>query len=221
MLFAAAGKGIEVFKALGWYALTVAIGLSIHAFVTLPLILFVLGRRSPWEYFQSMSPALLTAFSTASSNGTLPLTLTCVEKRAKISNRISSFVLPLGATINMDGTALYEAVAVLFIAQVTGNDLSLAQQVIVAVTALLASIGAAGIPHAGTVMMVVVLSAVGLPIDYVGLILAVDRVLDMYRTSINVWSDSTACAVVARFERAESDPTFPKAGHPSRAKCQG
>jgi Na+/H+-dicarboxylate symporter len=221
MLFAAAGKGIEVFKALGWYALTVAIGLSIHAFVTLPLILFVLGRRSPWEYFQSMSPALLTAFSTASSNGTLPLTLTCVEKRAKISNRISSFVLPLGATINMDGTALYEAVAVLFIAQVTGNDLSLAQQVIVAVTALLASIGAAGIPHAGTVMMVVVLSAVGLPIDYVGLILAVDRVLDMYRTSINVWSDSTACAVVARFERAESDPTLPKAGHPSRAKCQG
>lgn len=200
MLYAAAGKGLAVFYALGWYALTVAIGLSIHAFITLPLLLILLARRSPREYFQCMSPALLTAFSTASSNGTLPLTLTCVEERAGISNRISSFVLPLGATINMDGTALYEAVAVLFIAQVSGNDLALAQQIIVAITALLASIGAAGIPHAGTVMMVVVLSAVGLPIEYVGLILAVDRVLDMYRTSINVWSDSTACAVVARFE---------------------
>jgi Na+/H+-dicarboxylate symporter len=207
MLYASAGKGLAVFKALGWYALTVAIGLSIHAFITLPLLLMLLGRRSPWKYFQSMSPALLTAFSTASSNGTLPLTITCVEKRAGISNRISSFVLPLGATINMDGTALYEAVAVLFIAQVTGHDLALPQQVIVAITALLASIGAAGIPHAGTVMMVVVLSAVGLPIEYVGLILAVDRVLDMYRTSINVWSDSTACAVVARFEPGEkSEP---------------
>lgn len=203
MLFATAGKGLEVFRALGWYVITVAVALSIHAFVTLPLLLLILGRRSPWAYFQSMSPALLTAFSTASSNGTLPLTLTCVEKRAGISNRISSFVLPLGATINMDGTALYEAVAVLFIAQASGNDLSLAQQIVVAITALMVSVGAAGIPHAGTVMMVVVLSAVGLPIDYVGLILAVDRILDMYRTSVNVWSDSTACAVVARFERAE------------------
>ena len=204
MLFASAGKGLSVFVALGWYALTVAVGLSIHAFITLPLILILLGRRSPWKFFQAMSPALLTAFSTASSNGTLPLTITCVEKRAGISNRISSFVLPLGATINMDGTALYEAVAVLFIAQVTGHELGFAAQAIVAFTALLASIGAAGIPHAGTVMMIVVLRAVNLPVDYVGLILAVDRVLDMYRTSINVWSDSTACAVLARFESAES-----------------
>ncbi len=204
MLYAAAGKGLDVFQALGWYALTVALALSVHGLVTLPLLLSLLGRRHPWQYFKALSPALLTAFSTASSNGTLPLTMTCVEKRAGISNRISSFVLPLGATINMDGTALYEAVAVLFIAQVTGNDLGIAQQVIVAITALLASIGAAGIPHAGTVMLVVVLSAVGLPYDYVGLILAVDRILDMYRTSINVWSDSTACAVVERFERSAS-----------------
>lgn len=202
MLYASAGKGLDVFVALGWYALTVALALSFHAFITLPLILMVLGRRSPKEFFKSMSPALLTAFSTASSNGTLPLTMTCVEERAGINNRISSFVLPLGATINMDGTALYEVVAVLFIAQVTPDvDLTVAQQVIVAVTALFASIGAAGIPHAGTVMMVVVLGAVGLPLDGVGLILAVDRVLDMYRTSINVWSDSTACAVVARLEK--------------------
>lgn len=208
MLYAAAGKGIDVFIALGWYVLTVALALSFHAFITLPLLLLLLARRSPWAYFQAMSPALLTAFSTASSNGTLPLTLNCVEKNAGISNRISSFVLPLGATINMDGTALYEAVAVLFIAQAyPGHHLGVAQQAIVALTALLASIGAAGIPHAGTVMMVVVLGAVGLPLDAVGLILAVDRILDMYRTSINVWSDSTACAVVERFEPAEQSTT--------------
>jgi Na+/H+-dicarboxylate symporter len=195
-----------VFEALAWYLLTVALGLSVHAFVTLPLLVRLMARRSPWKYFQAMSPALLTAFSTASSNGTLPLTITCVEERAGISNRISSFVLPLGATINMDGTALYEAVAVLFIAQVSGHELGFAQQVIVAFTALLASIGAAGIPQAGTVMMVVVLSAVGLSVEYVGLILAVDRVLDMYRTSVNVWSDTTACAVIARFEEGSAVP---------------
>jgi len=205
MLYAAAGKGLEVFVALAWYLLTVAVALSIHAFITLPLLVKILARRSPWEYFKSMLPALLTAFSTASSNGTLPLTITCVEKRAGIANRISAFVLPLGATINMDGTALYEAVAVLFIAQVSGNDLGLAQQGVVAITALLASIGAAGIPYAGTVMMFVVLKAVGLPIEYVGIILAVDRVLDMYRTSVNVWSDATACAVVDRFEQNRTD----------------
>ena len=188
---------------MGVLMLTVVLALAFHAFITLPLLLKFLGRRSPWEFFKSMQPALLTAFSTASSNGTLPLTLTSIEKRAGISNRVSSFVLPLGATINMDGTALYEAVAVLFIAQAMGMDLGLAQQAAVAFTALLASIGAAGIPHAGTVMMVIVLGAVGLPIDAVGLILAVDRILDMCRTSINVWSDSTACAVVARFEPAD------------------
>ena len=205
MLYASAGKGLSVFVALGWYALTVTVALSFHAFITLPILLVILARRSPWAYFKSMTPALLTAFSTASSNGTLPLTMTCVEERAGIKNRIGSFVLPLGATINMDGTALYEVVAVLFIAQVTpGVELSMSQQVIVAVTALFASIGAAGIPHAGTVMMVVVLGAVGLPLDGVGLILAVDRVLDMYRTSINVWSDSTACAVMDRFDRQDA-----------------
>ena len=128
----------------------------------------------------------------------MPLTLRCVE-RSGVPNEVGSFVLPLGATINMDGTALYEAVAVLFIAQVYGMDLSLTQQAIVAITALLASVGAAGIPHAGTVMMVVVLSAVGLPTTAVGLILAVDRILDMCRTTVNVFSDSCAAVVVARY----------------------
>ena len=200
MLSVTATQGAGIFSTLGWYMLTVACALAVHALVVLPLILHFVAKRSPLEFAQAMSPALLTAFSSASSNGTLPLTLTCVEQRAKVSNRVSSFVLPLGATINMDGTALYEVVAVLFIAQMSGIDLSLAQQIIVAFTALLASIGAAGIPHAGLVMMVIILQAVGLPTESQGLIIAVDRVLDMCRTSVNVWSDSCGCAVVSRFE---------------------
>ncbi len=202
MLYASAGKGLGVFVPLGWYMITVFCGLAFHALVTLPLLLLLVARRSPWEFYKAMSPALLTAFSTASSNSTLPLTLSSVEQRAGISNRVSSFVLPLGATINMDGTALYEAVAVLFIAQAYQMDLGFAQQTVVALTALLASVGAAGIPHAGTVMMVIVLGAVGLPLEAVGLILAVDRILDMCRTAVNVWSDSTGCAIVARLEPA-------------------
>jgi len=200
MLSVTATQGAGIFGTLGWYMLTVACALAIHALVVLPLILHFVANRSPLAFARAMSPALLTAFSSASSNGTLPLTLTCVEQRAKISNRVSSFVLPLGATINMDGTALYEVVAVLFIAQMSGIDLSLSQQILVAFTALLASIGAAGIPHAGLVMMVIILQAVGLPTESQGLIIAVDRVLDMCRTSVNVWSDSCGCAVVSRFE---------------------
>jgi Na+/H+-dicarboxylate symporter len=194
-LYAAAGKGPAAFQVLGWYALTVFIGLLLHATVTLPLILKVATGRSPIEYARKLTTALVTAFSTASSNGTLPLTMHEVEA-AGVKPEVTSFVLPLGATINMDGTALYEAVAVLFIAQVYGIDLTIAQQAIVALTALLASIGAAGIPHAGMVMMVVVLNAVGLPTSAVALILAVDRILDMLRTTVNVWSDSVAAAVV-------------------------
>lgn len=201
MLAATAGRGIGVFGTLGWYMVAVAVALAFHACVTLPLILKFIARRSPLDYAKAMSPALLTAFSSASSNGTLPLTMTCAEERAGVSNRVTSFVLPLGATINMDGTALYEVVAVLFIAQFTpGVDLTLSQQVIVAFTALLASIGAAGIPHAGLIMMVIILQAVGLPTESQGLIIAVDRILDMCRTSVNVWSDSCGCAVISRFE---------------------
>ena len=212
ILFATASQGLEVFKTFAFYMLTVFLALLIHAGVVLPLILYFVARRSPWKYFQALSPALMTAFSTASSNGTLPLTITCVEERAGISNRISSFVLPLGATINMDGTALYEAVAVLFIAQAyNGFVMPVEQQILVAVTALLASVGAAGIPSAGLVMMAIVLQAVGLPLDAQGLIIAVDRVLDMCRTAVNVWSDSCGCAVLARFDPApdpepEPDP---------------
>jgi proton glutamate symport protein len=203
ILFATASQGLEVFKTFALYMLTVFLALMVHACVVLPLILYFVARQSPWKYFQALSPALMTAFSTASSNGTLPLTMTCVEERARIPNRITSFVLPLGATINMDGTALYEAVAVLFIAQAyNGFVMPVEQQILVAVTALLASVGAAGIPSAGLVMMAIVLQAVGLPLDAQGLIIAVDRVLDMCRTAVNVWSDSCGCAVLARFDPA-------------------
>jgi len=215
LLDACATQGIGVFQLLGWYMVTVACGLLFHGFVTLPLILHFVAKRNPWQYAQAMSPALLTAFSSASSNATLPLTMTCVEENAGIKNRIASFVLPLGATINMDGTALFEAVAVLFIAQLEPTiNLTLSQQIIIAVTALLASIGAAGIPHAGLVMMVIVLQAVGLPTDKIGLILAVDRILDMFRTSVNVWSDMCGCAVIDRFEAG----IMPEPALPAEAK---
>lgn len=205
MTYATASQGAAIFGTLAWYMLTVALALLVHACVTMPLILKFVARRSPREYARALSPALMTAFSTASSNGTLPLTMTCVEKNAGISNRTSSFVLPLGATINMDGTALYEAVAVLFIAQATvGFEMSLYTQVVVAITALLASIGAAGIPHAGLVMMAIVLQAVGLPLEAQGVIIAVDRLLDMGRTAVNVWSDSCGCAVIEQLTSTES-----------------
>jgi proton glutamate symport protein len=196
-----ATQGAAVFVTLSGYMLTVLLALAFHACVTLPLAVWLLARRSPWAFARAMAPALLTAFSSASSNGTLPLTLDCAETRAGVRNRVGSFVLPLGATINMDGTALYEAVAVLFIAQLHfGHDLPLAQQAIVCVTALLASVGAAGIPHAGLVMMAIILQAVGLPAESQGIILAVDRVLDMARTTVNVWSDACGAAVVDAWE---------------------
>ena len=197
MVYATASQGLAIFGTLAWYMLTVFLALVVHACITLPLLVKFVAKRSPLEFARAMSPALMTAFSTASSNGTLPLTMTCVEDRAKVSNKVSSFVLPLGATVNMDGTALYEAVAVLFIAQAYRGDMAVAEQVVVAITALLASVGAAGIPHAGLVMMAIVLQAVNLPLEAQGIIIAVDRVLDMCRTSVNVWSDSCGCAIIA------------------------
>jgi len=200
-----ASEGLEAFKSLAWYALTVLLALLIHAGVTLPIILGTFGRVNPIRHLGAMWPALMVAFSTASSSGTLPLTMECAEKRAKVSNRVTSFVLPLGATINMDGTALYECVAAVFIAQIYASQgaippLTIGQQMLVVVTALGASIGAAGVPMAGLVMMSIILKALGLPLEAVGYILAVDRILDMCRTSVNVWSDSCGVAVVARSE---------------------
>ncbi len=187
----------ELVSGLGWYSLTVIVGLSIHALIILPLILKFLAKRKPLEYFGNMGPALATAFTTASSSATLPVTIECVEEKNKVDERAASFVLPLGATINMDGTALYEAVAAMFIAQIYGIDLSIGSQVIIFLTATLASIGAAGIPHAGTVTMVFVLQAVGLPLEGIGLIWAIDWFLDRCRTTVNVWGDSIGAAFIS------------------------
>lgn len=208
--YVTATQGIEVIQALGWYFLSVSSALAIHAVVTMPLILWFIAKRNPLEFARALSPALLTAFSSASSNATLPLTLNNIEKRAGISNKTGSFVLPLGATINMDGTALYEAVAALFIAQLYyGINLPLDQQILVAITALLASVGAAGIPHAGLIMMVIILQVLGLPLEMQGVILAVDRLLDMGRTAVNVWGDACGCAVVDRFESTDPEAATP------------
>lgn len=182
------------------YMLTVALALLIHAFIILPLILRLVAKANPAKHYKNMITPLLTAFSTASSSATLPLTMEAVEHKSGVSNKVSSFTLPLGATINMDGTALYECVAAMFIAQVYGIDLNISQQILIVVTALLASIGAAGIPMAGLVMLTVVLTAAGLPLEGIGLILAVDLPLDMARTTVNVLSDSCAAVTVARSE---------------------
>lgn len=190
----------EIISRLGIYFLTVMSGLLIHAFFTLPLSVKLVGRANPVKHFRNMVTPLLTAFSTSSSNATLPLTMEAVENEDGVSNKIASFTLPLGATVNMNGTALYECVAVIFIAQAYGIDLSLGQQLVVIFTALLAAIGAAGIPMAGLVMMAVVLKAVGLPLEGIGLVLAVDRILDMFRTAINVYGDTCGAVIIAKTE---------------------
>jgi solute carrier family 1 (high affinity glutamate transporter) protein 1 len=186
--------------ALGKYSVTVVVGLAIHGFIVLPLILLFVGRRNPVRYVAGVGSALLNAFSTASSSATLPLTMEGVEKENKISNRTASFVLPLGATINMDGTALYEAVAAMFIAQVYGIHMGPIEQTLIFLTATLAAIGAAGIPEAGLVTMVIVLRAVGLPLEGIGLILAIDWLLDRFRTTVNVWGDSVGAGVIETME---------------------
>ena len=185
---------------MGLYMGTVILALLIHFLLTLPLLVKFVGKARPFRHLENMSTPLLTAFSTSSSGATLPLTIKAVEQNSGVSNKISSFTLPLGATINMDGTALYECVGAIFIAQAYGVDLTIIQQLIVIVTALLASIGAAAIPMAGLVMITVILTAVGLPLEGVGLILAVDRILDMFRTATNVWSDSCGAVIIARSE---------------------
>lgn len=199
-----ATTGFDAFRPLALYALTIFSGLTIHLFITLPLLLIVLGRISPRIHFANMREPLLIAFSTSSSGATLPVTLNVVEEKVGVSNKVSSFVLPMGATINMDGTAIFECVGALFIAQVLGFDLSVLQQGIVVLTALLASIGAAAVPSAGLVVIFIVLEAVGLRGPAVNMIvgsmLAIDRPLDMYRTSVNVFSDSCGAAVIARSE---------------------
>jgi Na+/H+-dicarboxylate symporter len=191
---------VNLMSKMGLYMATVILGLIVHFAVTLPLMVYFVGKSRPFKHMNNLSAALFTAFSTASSNATLPLSMSAVENNSGVSNKITSFVLPLGATINMNGTALYECVAAIFIAQAYGIEMTVVQQMILVVTALLASIGAAGIPMAGLVMMTIILNAVGLPLEGIGLILAVDRILDMFRTTVNVWGDCCGAVVIAKSE---------------------
>tara|TARA_R110000822_G_scaffold187752_13_gene326680 strand:+ start:440 stop:1711 length:1272 start_codon:yes stop_codon:yes gene_type:complete len=197
-----AATGFDAFQPLLVFFLTVVLALAIHVFFTLSLMLRLAGIN-PLKHYRAMLPALLTAFSTASSSGTLPVTIECVEKNAGVSNRTTSFVLPLGATINMDGTALYECVAAMFIAQAYGLDLSFVTQFIIVLVALLTSIGVAGIPAASLVAITVILGVIGLPLEAIGMLLVTDRILDMMRTAVNVFSDSCGAVIIARTEGEE------------------
>ena len=201
--------GMDLLRSLLVYTLVVVGGLFTHAFVTYGFFVRFFARLNPLKFFGSITQAQVVAFSTSSSNATLPVTIETAQEKVGVSNEVSSFVLPLGATINMDGTALYQAVAVMFIAQIYGIDLTIVDQLIVVMTATLASIGAAGVPSAGIITLIIVLNAVGLG-QYVqagiALILGVDRILDMIRTSINVTGDLSCAAVIARSEGEDLQP---------------
>lgn len=185
---------------LGIFVLVVWSGLIIQGCIVLPALVRFLGKVNPWKHISKMSTALLTAFSTCSSGAALPINIRDSQEKCGISGKIASFVLPLGSTINMNGTALYECVTAIFIAQAYGIDLSIAQQVMIVFTALLAAIGTAGIPMAGMVMLTIVLSAVGLPLEGIGLVLAVEQLCDMPRTCINTYGDSCGAVIIARSE---------------------
>jgi Na+/H+-dicarboxylate symporter len=199
-------KVLELFKGLTWYSLAVLVGLLLMAFVIYPSIMkFFVKRLTYRSFLKGISPAQMLAFSTSSSAATLPVTLECVEENLKVDPKVSSFVLPIGATVNMDGTSLYQAVAVIFLAQIHMIDLSLGQQLTVILTATLASIGSAAIPSAGLVMLMIVLTSVGLNPAWIGIILPVDRILDMVRTVVNVTGDATVASVIGEVSEAESE----------------
>jgi len=196
-----ASTGFSAFRPLLLFFITVMLALGAHIFIALPLVLKYVAKVRPTRHFRAIAPAMLTAFSSASSSGTLPLTMECVEKNAGVSERTTSFVLPLGATINMDGTALYECVAAIFLAQAYGLEMTFATQFTVVLIALLTSIGVAGIPAASLVAITVILTAIGLPVEAIGLLLVTDRVLDMCRTSVNIFSDSCGAVIIGKSEK--------------------
>jgi Na+/H+-dicarboxylate symporter len=190
----------ELAQRLGMYIFIVIVGILFHGLITMSVILRIVGKVNPLKHLKNMATPLVTAFSTSSTNATLPVTMKAVEENDGVSRKIIGFTIPLGATVNMNGTALYECVAVIFIAQVYGIHLTAVQQVLVILTSLLAAVGAAGIPMAGLVMMVMILKAVGLPLEAIGLILPVDRFIDMFRTALNTYGDTCAAVVIARSE---------------------
>lgn len=193
-------SGIKSLLSLGLFTLAVLLGLGVFMFVGLPLLLKWVGKVNPILHFRAMAPALITAFSTSSSSASLPVTIECVEKRAGVSNKICSLVVPLGTSINMSGSALYECIAALFVAQVYGLDLSLVNQFAIVFLSLIMSMGVAGIPSGSLVAIIVILKSMGLPVEGIGLFVAVDRILDMCRTTVNVFSDSCCAVLVARTE---------------------
>jgi Na+/H+-dicarboxylate symporter len=224
LLFKVVGStGLSVLVALSVYGLVVIVGLFVHLVVTYGLIVKV-GAKLPFvRFLKAIRPALLLAFSTSSSSATLPVTKECAEDNLNVSNAVSSFVIPLGATINMDGTALYQGVAALFIAQIYGMDLTLGDQASIVLSATLASVGAAGVPGAGMITLAMVLTTIGVPTEGLALVLGVDRLLDMFRTATNVVGDSAATVLMARLEgddlkflSKEDDATDPKKGFEAR-----
>ena len=195
------GKVYEIFKGLSWYSLTVFVGLMVMIFIVYPLLMKLFVRKIPFKgFFKAMAPAQTLAFSTSSSAATLPVTMECVEENLGVDKKITSFVLPIGATVNMDGTCLYQAVAVVFLAQLHMVDLTLGQQLTIVLTATLASIGSAAVPSAGLVMLIIVLESVGLNPAWIAIIFPVDRILDMFRTVVNVTGDATVCTIIANGE---------------------
>jgi Na+/H+-dicarboxylate symporter len=209
--------GPRIFTGLIGYAATVGGALAFHFLITLPLLFWLITRRNAYRVMRAMSPALFTGFSTASSSGTLPVTMERVEHGVGVSNKVSSFVLPIGATVNMDGTALYECVAVIFVSQIYAAanpefTLTIGAQIMIVFLALMVSIGAAGIPHAGLVMMVIIFKAIGVPIELAGILWAVDRPLDMCRTVVNLWSDTLGTVTIADTEGEIDESVLFKAG---------
>ena len=195
-----ATAGFKAAKPLATFAICVLLALAVHAFITLPAMLRYIGKVKPYKTMAGVSPAMLTAFSTASSSATLPVTMDSLEDNIGVSNKVSSFVLPLGATVNMNGTALYECAAAVFLAQAYGLELSLGVQFSIVVIALLTSIGVAGVPSASLVAIAIILAAVGLPVEAIGVLMVFDRILDMCRTSVNVWGDACCATIIARLQ---------------------
>ncbi|TDG95838.1 hypothetical protein EPR50_G00244750 [Perca flavescens] len=214
IIFLVAGKILDMQdpstlgRKLGWYGITVVAGLFVHGMVLLPLFFFILTKKNPFSYIRGLLQAMVVALATSSSSATLPITMKCLLENCHVERQIARFVLPVGATINMDGTALYEAVAAIFIAQVNDYELDFGQLVTISITATAASIGAAGIPQAGLVTMVIVLTSVGLPPDDITLIVAIDWILDRFRTMVNVLGDALAAGIIAHLCRKD----FPHGG---------
>jgi Na+/H+-dicarboxylate symporter len=193
--------GFDVLVSLLKYGVLVIIGLAIHASVIISIAVKMIGKRSPLKFWSAIRPAMVVAFSTSSSNATLPVTMESVEKRLNVPRVISSFVLPLGATINMDGTALYQCISIFFIAQVYGVEISIVKMIIIVLSVVLASIGTAGAPMAGVLILVMILQSIGVPTEGIAMIMGIERIMDMTRTTVNIIGDASASVVITELEK--------------------